>query len=331
MATGSMAVTDPEAIRLEWRQARQGNPSIATMNFVVYVENARYRDWVIDRAQRIADKHPSRMIVLEGIAGKTGAQVEAGDPDGNGAAVFRERVDIGVDGVRAAERMHLVQSLIVSNVPVVLWWAADRLFTSNTFAALLPVSEHVILDSSGTGTDPAAIREFANYFATGHDCFLRDLAWMRLDPWRDVVAQFFDDPAMREELFRIRKIEVASGSDAEALYLGAWLATRLGWTVCDGSTFCDRAGAKIPFERTREGDIRRVQRVTLHTDDSTYSAYVSGQEAVALEVSGRRSRAQRHVPLQAIDNTSLIERAILTKSGDEIFVEALHMVGELLK
>ena len=330
MATASMETTDPEAIRLEWRQARGGSPSTATMNFIVYVENPKYRDWVVDRAQRIADKHPSRMIVLEGIAGKTGAQVEAGDPNGEGPAVFRERVDIGVDGVRAAERMHLVQSLLVSNVPVVLWWAADRLFTSNTFAALLPVSEHVILDSSGTGTDPAAIREFASYFASGHDCFLRDLAWMRLDPWRDVIAQFFDDPAMRDELFRIRKIEVASGSDAEALYLGAWLGTRLAWTVRDGSTFCDRAAANIPFERTREGEIRRVQRVTITTDSSTYSAYVSGEDAVALEATGRHAKGQRHVPLQAIDNTSLIERAILTKSGDEIFVEALRMVGALL-
>ena len=34
---------------------------------------------------------------------------------------------------------------------------------------------------------------------------LRDLAWMRLHPWQDIIAHFFDDPALREELFSIRE------------------------------------------------------------------------------------------------------------------------------
>jgi hypothetical protein len=125
-------------------------------------------------------------------------------------------------------------------------------------------------------------------------------------------------------------VEIASGSDAEALYLGSWLGTRLGWKVCDLSTFCDRAGKNIPFERKREGDIRRVQRILITTETSSYSAFVSGDGAVGLQVSGKHARGQRHVPLQAIDNTSLVERAILSTSHDAIYEETLQMVGALL-
>lgn len=301
------------------------------MNFIVYVENERYRDWVFERAWRISDKHPSRMIVLDAIKGHHGTKITAQEPHHDDAPqIFREGVELGVDGIRAAQRVHFVEALLVKDIPCVLWWAADRLFSSETFAGLLNVAEHVILDSSGTNAEPNALHEFSNYFSEKHPIALGDLAWMRLDPWRDVIAQFFDDPGLREELSAIRRVAVSSGSGSEAFYLGGWLASRLGWSVRDKSTFVDSSGAIISFDEKREGDIRRVQSVRLETATSAYSARVEG-ETVSLEVSGRFSRPKRHVPLQAIDNTSLVERAILGDRTDEIFMDALHTVGELLK
>ena len=330
--TASAPVIQSDEIRLRWREARGGKPSTATINFIVYVENEAYRDWVLERAQRISDKHPSRMIVLDAVKGEHGTKIAASETGtSDGPSIFWERVDLGVDGIRAAQRVQFVESLLVKDIPNVLWWAADRLFSSNTFKALLPLVQHLILDSSGTGADPDAIREFAQFFSEQQAGALGDLAWMRLDPWRDVIAQFFDDPAMHDELFSLRRVSISSGSDSEALYLGGWLASRLGWTVRDATTFTDRNGATIAFERKREGQIRRVQRAELESSTSRYSAYVSGADALCLEVTGKHARPERHVPLQAIDNTSLIERAILGRTTDEVFMEALQTVGELLK
>ncbi len=301
------------------------------MNLIVYVENERYREWVTERAWRIADKHPSRVIALDAIKDHHGTKIMAQEPNREDAPkIFREGVELGVDGIRAPQRVQFVEALLVKEIPCVLWWAADRLFSSETFAGLLKISEHVILDSSGTNTEPNALREFSSYFSGKQSVALGDLAWMRLDPWRDVIAQFFDDPSMRDELSSIRRIAISSGSDSEALYLGGWLASRLGWTVRDKATFVDARGSVISFEGKREGAIRRVQSVRLESATSAYSAHVEG-EAVSLEVTGRFARAKRHVPLQAIDNTSLVERAILGDRTDEIFIEALQTVGELLK
>jgi len=329
--TASAPPFDTEAIRLQWRDARGGKPSTATMNFVVYVENERYREWVTERAWRIADKHPSRMIVLDAIKDHHGTKIMAQEPHHEDAPqIFREGVELGVDGIRAARRVQFVEALLVKDIPCVLWWAADRLFSSETFAGLLKVAQHVILDSSGTNTETNALREFSSYFSGKQSVALGDLAWMRLDPWRDVIAQFFDDPSMRDELLAIRRIAISSGSDSEVLYLGGWLASRLGWTVRDKSTFVDERGSVISFEGKREGEIRRVQSVKIESATSAYSARVEG-ETVALEVTGRFARAKRHVPLQAIDNTSLVERAILGDRTDEVFMEALHTAGDLLK
>jgi glucose-6-phosphate dehydrogenase assembly protein OpcA len=323
MSSTAPAVIDTDQICRQWREARGDRPSIATMNFIVFVENERYRQWVCERAQRIVEKHPSRMILLNAVPGEHGATVSHSET--------MERVDLGIDAIRAPQRIQYIESLIARDIPCVLWWAADRLFSSETFQGLLNVVQNVIVDSSGTGADPNAIREFASFFTENHSVAVGDLAWMRLDPWRDVVAQFFDDPGLHEELFSLRHITVASGSDSEALYLGCWLASRLGWTVCDEESFCDRFGTTIPFQRKREGEIRRVRSVILESSTSTYSAYVEGDDAVALEVSGKFERPPRHVPLQAIDNASLIERAILGRQTDRIFLEALDTVGQLLK
>jgi glucose-6-phosphate dehydrogenase assembly protein OpcA len=329
--TASAPAFDTDSIRLQWREARGGIPSTATMNLIVYVENEAYRDWVFERAWRIADKHPSRMIVLDAIKDHHGTKITAQEPHQDETPqIFREGVELGVDGVRAPQRVQFVEALLVKEIPCVLWWAAERLFSSETFAGLLKIVEHVILDSSGTNTDTDALREFASYFSGKQPIALGDLAWMRLDPWRDVIAQFFDDPSMRDELFSIRRVAITSGSESEALYLGCWLASRLGWKVRDGSTFVDANGSVISFERKREGEIRRVKSVRLETATSSYSAHVEG-ETVSLEVTGRFARAKRVVPLQAIDNTSLVERAILGDRTDEIFIEALQTVGDLLK
>lgn len=329
--TSAAPAVDTETIRLQWREARGGRPSTATMNLIVYVENEGYRDWVFERAQRIADKHPSRMIVLDAVKGEHGTRITAEESPGDGAQIFRERVVLGVDGIRAPQRVHFVEALLVKDVDAVLWWAADRLFSSETFQGLLAIVQHVILDSSGTDKEPNAIREFAKFFSPAQPVAVGDLAWMRLDAWRDVVAQFFDDPGMREELFSLRRVSICSGSESEALYLGCWLASRLGWSVRDPSSFIDKTGVTVSFERKREGEIRRVRSVELESVSSTYTAFLDGSDAVCLEVSGRFARPRRHVPLQAVDNTSLVERAILGEATDEIFMEALHTVGELLK
>jgi glucose-6-phosphate dehydrogenase assembly protein OpcA len=60
-----------------------------------------------------------------------------------------------------------------------------------------------------------------------------DLAWLRLLPWRELTAQFFDPRAFRERLPRLDRLDawIAPGSAPRAeafLWLG-WVASRLGW------------------------------------------------------------------------------------------------------
>jgi glucose-6-phosphate dehydrogenase assembly protein OpcA len=305
---------------------------VATLNFVVFVDDPTHREWVLERAMRVAEKHPCRLIVLDSTKTEGGADVTASLRDTAGATVINERVEIAVGSIDHGSIHSLTQELSVHDIPTILWWSGARLLQSRTFKGLAEHASAVLVDSSGMARGAETIRELGEFLSRFPSVALHDLAFMRLAPWQDMIAQFFDDPALREDLFSLSSLEIESGSEAEALYLGGWLASRLSWEPADRETFRARDGRRIPFARVNKGDQRRVLRVALTSRDSTYVAELSGDDpgVVCLRVDGARAKPMWCVPLQNIENTSLIERAILQSSRDEIFETSLLTVREIL-
>jgi len=291
-----------------------------TINFLVVIDDDAQRQWVLDRVTLIDDKHPARTIVLDTLS------------TGDNAALNNDRIEIPTGAMSPEDVRSLVQGLMIPEIPSVLWWTGDEIVNQPLFDPLIDIVDALVIDSSGSRTDNRTVRDLAEFSARRPTVAVRDLAWMRLHPWQDMIAHFFDDPNLMEELFAIRKLEIVSGSEAEALYLGGWLASRLGWTACAHDEFCDRDGAAIPFTHRREGAGRRVRRVCVETAASTYVAALapSDEGVVSVGVTGEKARPERLVPLQSIDNASLIERAILEPPADEVFETALHMVGKIL-
>ena len=304
---------------------------VATLNFVVFIDDPGHRDWVLLRAGRVAEKLPSRLIVLDSTSAASGVDVSTSKREGAGGTIITERVDVGVSTIDHLSIISLVAELSVAEIPTVLWWSGSRLLQSRTFSGLALNAATVLLDSSGKVRGDEIIRELGEFLTRFPHVVLKDLAFMRLAPWQDMIAQFFDDPALREDLFSITCLEIESGSDAEALYLGGWLGSRLSWEIAKRDAFHDRRGHTIPFKRTLQGGRRRVASVVLRAGDTTYRAALSEDESVvALSVEGAKNAPVRYVPLQNIDNTSLIERAILESARDDIFETSLRTVRELL-
>lgn len=329
MSSPALPSADLALIRGELAREK---PHITMMNFVVWIDRTENRDWVVQRAIKISEKHPSRTIILDSSPGRTGASVRPFDPgDPTHQSTF---IDIGVADMEPQQACELATSL-EADVPTVLCWSAESLGEDTAFRCFfaggnLPIA---VVDSSLGVRDASTILELARFYQEHGNASLRDLAWMRLHLWQDIVAHFFDDPALREELFSIRKVRIVAGSDAEALYLGGWLASRLGWKAIARDEFADRNGNPIAFEHERGGQARRIYSVALTTATTTYQAAVDDADASVVRVwaEGANARAVRLVPVQAIDTASLVERAALEEPGtDEIFETALRMVRTLI-
>jgi glucose-6-phosphate dehydrogenase assembly protein OpcA len=329
MNTDAIPVSDIEAIQAELTRHK---PAMTTMNLVVWIDSDIKRDWVIERAMRVSAKHPSRTIILDSSPGRTGAFVRAAtsDDDADGQ---NSRVEIGVAELSPIAACELATTLLAPDVPTVLWWSADSLNEDTAFRCFFDNADSAVVDSSLGVRDASTLAELSAFYADHRRVALRDLAWMRLHPWQDIIAQFFDDPNLREELFSIYTLKIVSGSDAEALYLSGWLASRLGWNAVGHDAFTDRYGHRITFVHERDGQPRRVHSVAISTATSTYHGTVDANDntVVRVWVAGKNARDERIFPLQAVDNASLIEQAALEVGGtDEIFETALRMVATLI-
>jgi glucose-6-phosphate dehydrogenase assembly protein OpcA len=326
----STVSTSLEAIRAELARTKL---STSTLNLVVWIDDPARRDWILERAGMLSEKHPSFTLILDHTGVRAGdATVTTAPHDIESAFSVRgERVDIDVSGASAGTIAGYVAGLCGPGVPTILWWSGMREDSRPIFEALLPLATTLLVDSSGGSPDEEAMRKLVEFHAAHPEVELRDMAWMRLRPWQDMIANFFDDPALLGELFSIRQLKISSGSDSEAFYLGGWLASRLGWNATGRNAFTDRNGAQVEFVRKRVGDIRRVQSICLDSDRSWYHGEVTDDPGVvSIWVEGEHARESRLFPLQAIDNASLLERAVLETGEDELFETALQSAGTLL-
>lgn len=321
-----------DAIQAERSRTSQ---STSTLNFIVWidVDDAQRREWILERAGMLGRKHPSFTLILDHTgarAGEATVSTNSIDPEST-LTVQGERVDLDVSRASAEEIAGYVSALYAPGVPTVLWWSGMKESSRPIFDALLPLAETLVVDSSGGAADTSALCKLIAFHRARPDVVLRDLAWLRLLPWQDMIAQFFDDPDVLRELYTIRKLYVRSGSDAEAFYLGGWLASRLGWQTTGPDTFTDRDGNRVTFVHEREGELRRVRSICLDSETSWYHGELTDDEAVVkVWVEGEYAGEARLVPLHAIDNASLLERAVLEPGVDEVFETALVSAGTLL-
>ncbi len=296
---------------------------VATMGLLVFVEEEALAQWARERAHLMARRHASRVVVLDAAA-------EENPPAGGEP----EWIELGVRGCSAESVHALASDLLPAGVPRILLWVAQQTQSDERFLRLAPEMRTILLDSSRARDDDAALRDLAAYVSRHPaDEAVHDLAYLRLTPWQEVVADFFDERAFVEDLFDLHHVTIASGSDAEGYYFLGWLASRLEWEPHGDRAFRHRRrGARtVTYEIVREGQARRVRRITLDSGRTRFQAALcADDDAVMLEVTGAKERPARCAPLHDVDIASLLERAILHQQRDPVFREALAVASRLL-
>ena len=314
--------------RLKESRSREGASTATTMNLIVYIDDCSQHERALRRAQDFSEKYPARVMILD--ATRKGLEnVESCARSAEGATISAERIELGVGGLAPEIVSSSINALRIGDIPDVLWWTSGTLSEHDLFEQMLPLMDVLIVDSSGIDGAPTALCELAAFADRSHAILLRDLAYMRLSPWQDMVAQFFDDERFVADLNRIEAVEVASGSSAEAYYIVGWLASRLGWRPTQRFLMTDSGGKTIRVNFQTKGNLRRVLRVAISTPQRTFAADLAeSADTVCLSVSDQKQK--RCMPLHHIDNLTLLEKAFLFTSKDEVFENALHLLCNLL-
>ncbi len=158
-------------------------------------------------------------------------------PSGGHACSEQVTIEETPESGEALESM--IRSILVQDLPVYSWWRRRIDQDAPLLARLRGLSDCLIVDGASFD-DPAPQLARLHRLETDRrrNGSTVDLAWLRLEPWREAVASFFDVPSLRGRLEGLTKVEIVSGGPASrgvwstaALYLTGWLATRLGWSA----------------------------------------------------------------------------------------------------
>lgn len=257
----------------EAAQAREAPPGpgglrACTLNLVTAAGMGEGPADLTPLVAEIMAEHPCRaLLLLEDPGAGASVQATVGGLCHRGTAggglVCGEQVFLaaGREGRRAAAGAAL--SLLVPDLPVVLWWREGSPETDERFARLAGIADRILLDSARPGEGRPGFAGLTDLVERYRHATLTDLQWGRLTPWRSLTAQFFDPPEMRACLTRLAEVTVAFGPTpsgvSQALLYGGWLGSRLGWRGTGAARREADGGMRATLER-EGGPVRLIFR-----------------------------------------------------------------------
>lgn len=198
------------------------------------------------RAERasiaIAAHHPHMAIVVcEELDVRTG-RIDASigthrlDPSSTVHAQC-EVVSLHVRGVTGEHLAALVDPLLLSGVPVYLWWLDTPPFGTRELLDAVRICDALVVDSARFDRPYQSFLGLADLALSAHRHLgVADFQWARLEAWREAIAEFFEPKERRSYMAGIAEVGIDYVGDgrgnriAAALLIG-WLASALGWKV----------------------------------------------------------------------------------------------------
>jgi glucose-6-phosphate dehydrogenase assembly protein OpcA len=266
-------------LRNMWKDAGGGSSMktgsvyrAALANLVVPLEAAlahKLTPVLVDTTRR----HPARLFSIEAESPRgTGLRARVGAlchlREGGGGLVCSEQVVVDSDADSTPLLPSAIRSLLIGDLPTVLLDFHPGLDTP-WVSELMDMADLVVVDSciKEPGKEPA-VWDFLRREGSRK---VHDLAWARLLPWREILAEIFDRTAWRS----IRRLEIEHSGEGfpppPVWLLAGWLASRLGWTPeggnRDGITLASEAGAvTVVLRGTGKGEGRVLERVGIRAD-----------------------------------------------------------------
>jgi len=249
---------------------------------------------------------------------------------GGDRKVCSEEIAIVAGGDRVQRVPPLMNSLLIPDMPVAVWWLGDLPHEDEAYVqSILDPADRLIIDSAffDSPADLALVTKIAEQTTTAP----ADLNWVRLDEWRQAAASIFDGSEMRSRLASMQRVRIIATASSEsplfgenlgALYFASWLAAQAGMEDID-----------YQFERrlhTRGGGLAFVEisfadgtsaTITRDRDRSVLTSTIDGVEHTPEAV----TRSLLNRPHE------LIARQLKQPEADRMLVKTLPIATRMAK
>jgi glucose-6-phosphate dehydrogenase assembly protein OpcA len=361
----------------EAAQARGGVQGVTTaqvLNLLIRVESPEAVGDYMRDIEHITGRHPCRVILMvsnphDDMPVQARVSIHCQLPPAGGRQVCCEEIIIE-SGLQSNRQVPAaVIPLILSDLPVFLWWPRGAPFDDYLFRTLADSINRLIIDSAMFENPEGTLSKMADRIKSHWpNIAVSDMNWGRLLSWREIVASFFDPPPLRPYLERIDRvtIEFSPGkrgvvNRAQALLAAGWLASRLGWQPVEPVYQLVRVpGDRPPVARLLLQSGKRPITITLrpHTEESDVPGAIC---RIELEVSGQNTDGRpeaifavgidhdagesacvevqvegagptrRQVQLEKPTRATLLDQELEVFSRDRVYEQALEMVGAFIQ
>jgi glucose-6-phosphate dehydrogenase assembly protein OpcA len=244
-------------------------------NLIVYTDNPDDEQKVTEILSQFIGKHPCRTILVIAQPKSSEAKLDVStvthtaNPHGNRKHIACEQYTLKVSGSTVKELPNVLQQLLVSDLPVFLWWRGVFLTQKPLLDQLLPFVDRFIYDGL-TWTDLQYTVPQVGALIEHHKEMVgfSNFNWARLRPWREFSADFFDSGIFEKQLPDLNRVRVEymaipgmeEGYQFRATLFIAWLAVQLEWEPVKGKRENDRALLQL---KNRKGDLIDTELVHL--------------------------------------------------------------------
>jgi glucose-6-phosphate dehydrogenase assembly protein OpcA len=226
-----------------------GTPAVrvCALNLVVFLADRSLLDTALDAGRTASQAHPLRAILLqeEPEAGDSVTQGEvSGYCEATEAGNIRiccEQIVLTARGRAVDELAASTSTLLVPDVPVVIWWFGRPPFGRTIFERMQVLADYMIIDSRDLTDTIADLRRIASGTARHPEVGVGDLNWPRITPWRELIADIFDDTKLQPYLGQISRltVEYSDGEKydpSQSILFAGWFGSRLKWTPIRGQS-----------------------------------------------------------------------------------------------
>jgi glucose-6-phosphate dehydrogenase assembly protein OpcA len=243
-----------------------------------------------------------------------------------------------------------VDRLVLSGLPVCLWWVGDLPDFDRLFDRML-LSADVVVVNSGE-TDLSDLQKLSEIAMRSRDRYaLNDLTWIRLRPIQKLIARFFDDELGGACLTTLRRVRVEFSprserdldvTSTEAALLFGWMAHALAlrpegvrWRRGDGWAEAVLGKVTARFDRKVRADVPggTILSVALECDGARFEVERQDDPQVF-----RWSREIPDAPMpqetlrSAIHGeAALLVRCLERPKRDLLFEASLHLASRVVR
>lgn len=317
---------------------------------VVFTDRPETAPELMAELSEVVTVHPARVLLLVGgaaVAGLTAAVRVLAHRLGNRDQACSELVVLRAPPGGEQRLPFAVRGLLVSDLPVNLWWASPTPppLAGPAMADLADEVQQVMYDSLGWLEPATGVAAIAGWIERmerserGRWRVVSDLNWRRLKYWRRFVAQALDGVEARGDSDAVTELRIEHGPHAvvQAWELAGWLARRLNWKPQAGRVQrgvemawkfrTPRGNVTVRIHRLDQGppEIRRVRIVGVVVDQPVaLNLSVEDSCRLSLVVEGADAEP-RTLTVPALSPAEVVGRQLSDRERDPVFRESMTM------